>query len=60
MLTATFWHLKMTLGRFKHRQDVEGMRATTPHSGMFCPWFGVEGGEKMKYVHVALYVCVDV
>lgn len=62
MFTATFWHLKMTLGRFKRRQDVEGMCATTLHPGMFCPWFGVQEEKKWNmcvYVRAVL-VCVCV
>lgn len=58
MFTATSWHLKMTLGRFKRRQDVEGMWATTPHPGMFCPWFGVEEKKKLNMCKYVLYVCV--
>lgn len=70
MLIATCWHLKMTLGRFKHWQDAESMQATTlptpypTHSPMFCLWTGVEGGkiyEKcVRSVSVCECVCVCV
>lgn len=64
MFTATFCCFKMTLGRFKHRQDVEGMWATTtthlplPVLGCSAHSLVLRWGEKKKKCVYVCSVCV--